>query len=122
MQFKLHVRFERGNRKIAPKGLTRSWPGLQGETGLVGAGRKAEQREDTHVRSPPSAQPCIGPFCVSNRQRIHRFILLQRPYWVMIPQEWTLALGDVTPSDVLKGRRQRILRRRKDVQAQIIER
>ena len=32
------------------------------------------------------------------------------------------ALGNVTPSDVLKGRRQAILRRRKEVQAQTIER
>ena len=32
------------------------------------------------------------------------------------------ALGNVTPSDVLRGRRQEILRRRKDVQAQTIER
>ena len=32
------------------------------------------------------------------------------------------ALGNVTPSDVLKGRRQEILRRRKEVQAQTIER
>ena len=32
------------------------------------------------------------------------------------------ALGNVTPSDVLRGRRQEILRRRKEVQAQTIER
>ncbi len=32
------------------------------------------------------------------------------------------ALGNVTPSDVLKGRRQEILRRRKEVQVQTIER
>ena len=32
------------------------------------------------------------------------------------------ALGNVTPSDVLWGRRQEILRRRKEVQAQTIER
>ena len=32
------------------------------------------------------------------------------------------ALGNVTPSDVLKGRRGEILRRRKEVQAQTIER
>ena len=32
------------------------------------------------------------------------------------------ALGNVTPSDVLKGRREEILRRRKEVQAQTIER
>ena len=32
------------------------------------------------------------------------------------------ALGNVTPSDVLKGRRQEILLRRKEVQAQTIER
>ena len=32
------------------------------------------------------------------------------------------ALGNVTPSDVLKGRRQEILRRRKEVQAQTIQR
>ena len=32
------------------------------------------------------------------------------------------ALGSVTPSDVLKGRRQEILRRRKEVQAQTIDR
>ena len=32
------------------------------------------------------------------------------------------ALGNVTPSDVLKGRRQEILQRRKEVQAQTIER
>ena len=32
------------------------------------------------------------------------------------------ALGNVTPSDVLKGRRQQILRRRKEVQAQTIQR
>ena len=32
------------------------------------------------------------------------------------------ALGNVTPSDVLKGRRQAILQRRKEVQAQTIER
>ena len=32
------------------------------------------------------------------------------------------ALGNVTPSGVLKGRRQDILRRRKEVQAQTIER
>ena len=32
------------------------------------------------------------------------------------------ALGNVTPSDVLKGRRQDILLRRKDVKAQTIER
>ena len=32
------------------------------------------------------------------------------------------ALGNVTPSDVLKGRRPEILRRRKEVQAQTIER
>ena len=32
------------------------------------------------------------------------------------------ALGNVTPSDVLKGSRQQILRRRKEVQAQTIER
>ena len=31
------------------------------------------------------------------------------------------ALGNVTPSHVLRGRRQRILQRRKDVQAQTIE-
>ena len=31
------------------------------------------------------------------------------------------ALGNVTPSDVLKGRRQEILQRRKEVQAQTIE-
>ena len=33
-----------------------------------------------------------------------------------------VALGNVTPSDVLKGRRQEILRRRKEVQVQTIER
>ncbi|MDP6495837.1 MAG: integrase core domain-containing protein [Dehalococcoidia bacterium] len=32
------------------------------------------------------------------------------------------ALGDVTPSDVLKGRREEILQRSKEVQAQTIER
>ena len=32
------------------------------------------------------------------------------------------ALGNVTPSDVLKGRRPEILRRRKEVQAQTIQR
>ena len=32
------------------------------------------------------------------------------------------ALGNVTPSDVLKGRRQEILRRRKEMQAQTIDR
>ena len=32
------------------------------------------------------------------------------------------ALGNLTPSDVLKGRRQEILRRRKEVQTQTIER
>ena len=32
------------------------------------------------------------------------------------------ALGNVTPSDVLRGRREDILRRRKEVQAQTIER
>ncbi len=32
------------------------------------------------------------------------------------------ALGNVTPSDVLKGRRQEILQRRKEVQAQTIQR
>jgi hypothetical protein len=32
------------------------------------------------------------------------------------------ALGNVTPSDVLKGRRQEFLQRRKEVQAQAIER
>ena len=32
------------------------------------------------------------------------------------------ALGNVTPSDVLKGRRQEILQRRKEVQALTIER
>ena len=32
------------------------------------------------------------------------------------------ALGNMTPSDVLKGRRQEILQRRKEVQAQTIER
>ena len=32
------------------------------------------------------------------------------------------ALSNVTPSDVLRGRRQEILRRRKEVQAQTIER
>ena len=31
------------------------------------------------------------------------------------------ALGNVTPSDVLKGRRQEILRRRKEVQLQTID-
>ena len=32
------------------------------------------------------------------------------------------ALGNVTPSDVLKGRRQEILQHRKELQAQTIER
>ena len=32
------------------------------------------------------------------------------------------ALGNVTPSDVLKGRRQEILQRRKEVQAHTMER
>ena len=32
------------------------------------------------------------------------------------------ALGNVTPSDVLRGRRENILRRRKEVQAQTIQR
>ena len=32
------------------------------------------------------------------------------------------ALGNVTPADVLHGRRERILQRRKDVQAHTIER
>ena len=32
------------------------------------------------------------------------------------------ALGNVTPSDMLKGRRQEIVRRRKEVQARTIER
>ena len=32
------------------------------------------------------------------------------------------ALGDVTPPDVLRGRREEILRRRKEVQAQTVER
>ena len=32
------------------------------------------------------------------------------------------ALGDVTPSDVLRGRREDILRRRREVKAQTIER
>ena len=32
------------------------------------------------------------------------------------------ALGNVTPSDVLRGRREEILQRRKEVQAQTIER
>ena len=32
------------------------------------------------------------------------------------------ALGNMTPSDVLRGRREKILERRKEVQAQTIER
>ena len=32
------------------------------------------------------------------------------------------ALGNVTPSDVLRGRREEILQRRKEIQAQTIER
>ena len=38
------------------------------------------------------------------------------------PKRYHKALGNVTPSDVVKGRRQEILLRRKEVQAQIIER
>ena len=37
-------------------------------------------------------------------------------------QRYHKALGNLTPSDVLKGRRQEILRRGKDVKAQTIER
>ena len=33
-----------------------------------------------------------------------------------------MALGNVTPADVLKGRRERILLRRKEVQAETIQR
>ena len=42
--------------------------------------------------------------------------------YIITPPFTHKALGNVTPPDVLKGRRQEILLRRKEVQAQTIER